>query len=477
MTIKPEEIKDGAGLVAYAKQIGSQGDINSKAIEDLTAKFQALNERQINNAGETRPVGGGFQKFLSVDGGKVNLKATKVKRQFAGRTVETVEAGLFDSAPVDAWHAEVLRTATARHLYRKAFGQETPVLDAKLLGLAAQAPREIRGQLEKAISDTSGAGAEWIPDTYSTALYEEYYTPAGIDALFGMVDVPGPIVVPGITDVTRPYLKGKVSSDDPAKYVASTPTTSNTTIEPVGFAARVLIDDAAAEDSMIPMLPEIQRRLARAIRDGYEDAMINGDTAATHQDAIASWNIRSRWGASGLGGSADHRRAFLGLRALAYDRSLTVDQSAGQTVAKVMEQLLGGLGERGTMDAVILVSPEVFFQKLMTDTNVLTVDKLGQNATLLNGQLAQISGVPVVMTRWLSSDLATTGLYTATGAKSGVLAVSRAEFSHYQRRASLVEIDKDITLGAYNLVATMRRTFKTLSGSTSPVVKFGFNWL
>ena len=328
------------------------------------------------------------------------------------------------------------------------------------------------------MSDTAGSGAEWIPDTWSQQLYEEYYTPAGIDALFATVDIPGPIVIPGITDVIRPYIKGKISNDDPAKYTASTPTTSSTTIDPGGLAARVLIDDAATEDSIIPMLPEIQRRLARALRDGYEDAMINGSLTATHEDAIASWNIRSRWGASGLGGAADHRRQFDGLRRISKARTTDTDMTGSQTVSAVMGTLLGGLGERGNMDAVILVSPEVFFKKLLTDSNVLTVDKLGASATLLRGQLATISGVPVVMTRWLSADMNASGLFdNVTTTKSGILAVTREEFAHYQRRSSLVEVDKDITIGAYNLVATLRRTFKTLSASSSKVVTYGFNWL
>lgn len=473
-----EFVQEAKGLLP---SLQTNQTAQQRAIDDLTAKFQALAEHKINNARELAPSGESVAKFLGPDGSVV-LRSGCVRRQFAGRPVEVEVDGLFDSAPADEWHLELLKLAAGRHFARRLLSRgqghaPTPALDQRILNHVAKAPRSIRGAVEKAISDTAGSGAEWIPDTWSSQLYEEYYTPAGIDALFPVVDVPGPIVIPGISDTIRPYLKGKASTNDPAKYVASTPTTSNTTIDPVGLAARVLLDDAATEDSIIPLLPEIQRRLARAIRDAYEDAMINGDTAASHQDAIASWNIRSRWGDTGLGGSADHRRAFLGLRALADDRGLTVDQSAGQTVAKVMEQLLGGLGERGNMNAVVLTSPEVFFKKMLTDTNVLTVDKLGQNATLLNGQLAAISGVPVVMTRWLSSDLATTGLYTATGAYSGVLAVAREEFAHYQRRASMVEVDKDITVGAYNLVATLRRTFKTLSGSSSAVVRYGYKWL
>jgi len=479
-----EYTKEAAhGLLREFEQAKAAG-LTPDNINRLSTQVRELQEKiALSGRGPVAADGHDLSQHIKSDG-TVALTRSVEKVSFGGRVIAREIPGLLDSAPADEWHKDFRQAAADRSLARLFLvsskrGQQpsTPILDAKLLSLAASAPRSIRGAVEKAISDTAGSGAEWIPDTWSNQLYEEYYTPAGIDALFPVVDVPGPIVIPGISDTIRPYIKGKVSQDDPSKYIASTPTTSNTTIDPVGLAARVLLDDAATEDSIIPLLPEIQRRLARAIRDAYEDAMINGDTAATHQDAIASWNIRSRWGASGLGGSADHRRAFLGLRALAYDRTLTVDQSAGQTVAKVMEELLGGLGERGNMNAVILTSPEVFFKKMLTDSNVLTVDKLGQNATLLNGQLAAISGVPVVMTRWLSSDLATTGLYTATGAYSGVLAVAREEFAHYQRRASMVEVDKDITVGAYNLVATLRRTFKTLSGSSSAVVRFGYKWL
>lgn len=482
--INPQDVID---FVLKARPIVDQAANKDAVIQDLSLRIRKMEESAAAAPlRETAPNGDSPKKFVKADG-SIALRSTDQSVQFAGQQIRTEQPGLFDSAPVDGWHQELLRLGYGRHLARKLMSKgykpaQTPVLDAKLLSHASKAPREIRAALEntiqKAMSDTSGSGAEWIPDTFSQQLYEEYYTPAGIDALFNVVDIPGPIVIPGITDTIKPYLKGKASSDDPAQYTASTPTTSNTTIEPAGFAARVLIDDAAAEDSIIALLPEIQRRISRALRDAYEDAMVNGDTTATHEDAIASWNARSRWGASGLGGANDHRRAFMGMRRIAVDRSATTDMTASQTVAGVMGTLMGGLGERGSMDAVILVSPEVFFKKLMVDTNVLTVDKLGPNATLLRGQLAQISGVPVVLTRWLTADLNASGLFDGvTTTKSGVLAVSREEFSHYQRRANLVELDKDITRGAFNIVATLRRTFRTLSASSSKVVTYGYNWL
>lgn len=468
-------------VIEFVKEAKSQAPKTQAAIEDLTRKFQAIQEKQIDNAKETAPTGDPLRQFVNPKG-MVDLKQTRKVESFAGHSIEVERSGLMDSAPCNEWHADLLRLATARHFSKRILkGAATPNLDLALLKHAAKAPREIRSQLEatiRAISDTSGSGAEWVPDTWSQQLYEEYYTPAGIDAMFPLVDINSSIIVPKISDTIRPYIKNKVSSDDAAKYTASTPSSSNETIDPGGLAARVIIDDAATEDSIFPLLPEIQRRLARALRDGYEDAMINGSLTATHEDTIASWNARSRWGASGLGGAADHRRSFDGLRRIAAARSASSDMTASQTITAVMSTLLGALGERGATDAVILVSPEVFFKKFLTDSNVLTVDKLGPNATLLNGQLAQVAGVPIVMTRWLTADMNASGVYDGvTTTKSGVIAVSRAEFAHYQRRAAAVEIDKDITIGAFNLVATLRRSFKTLSSSSSKVAAYGYNWL
>jgi len=293
------------------------------------------------------------------------------------------------------------------------------------------------------------------------------------------VDMPrATMIQPKLSTGVRPYKRNAISSDDPANYTGSTPVTADATITVSNMAVRVVYDEMDAEDAVIAMEPLVRQLVVDAINDGYCDAMINGDTNATHQDTIAAWNIRSRWGASGLGGTADHRRLFIGLRALATDRSQTVNMGSVQSVVGLMSTLVGGMGERAAGQLAIIVSPEVFYQKLMSDTNVLTLDKLGANATLLNGQLASVFGHPIVVSRWLSADLAASGVFTdGTGGLSGALAVDLSAFRHYQRRNTLVELDRDIKTGGTHVVATLRRCFKTVSGSTEAVSRFGYNWL
>lgn len=461
---------------------------NTAKMVDLLQREQEHNfaARQVRQA--DRVTGDDLRKHLRSDGSVAMVTVTE-KRTFAGRSVEVEIPGLLDSAPSDEWSKEFRSAIQKRSLARMflvgerrgAVAARTPKLDSRILSLAARAPDSIRAGVEKAFSDTSGAGAEWIPDNWATQLYEDFYLPSSVEAIFQRIQLDGTWIMPRISDVTRPYLGGSQTTDIPTAIPASTPTTANATIAAIMLAVRMLLDVGATEDSIIPVIPEMQRRLARALADGFEDGLINGDSTATHQDAIALWNIRNRWApagtTTGLGGSADHRRGFKGLRRLAVDKTNTVDQSGGQTIAKILEELVGRLGERGNVGTKIVTSPEVFFKKIMTDSNLLTVDKVGALASLLTGNVARVSGMDIILSRFVSADLATTGLFTNTGSYSGVLAVCPEDFAVFERRGSMVEMEKEIGSQTYELVGTRRVTFASTASDSAKNVAFGFKWL
>ena len=241
-----------------------------------------------------------------------------------------------------------------------------------------------------------------------------------------------------------------------------------------GLACRFVIDDALAEDSAIALIPTMQRQIAQDIADAVEDALINGDAAATHQDDIANWNIRSRWGTSpALGGSSDHRRAWTGLRAQAFDRLATLDVSTA-TTAKFLE-LFAELGELSSTERVIITSPEALVANFLSLSEVLTIDKYGPSATVLQGQLASYFGMPIVLSRFMGTDLNESGLYdNATKTKSGMLCVARDAYMMFSKRGISVEQDKNIIQGAINIVATERVTFDTLDPDATKNVAFGF---
>ncbi len=486
--LDPATVTDGPSLQRFVgatigafKEVGDDLAAQRTAADDLSKKLQAAAENAAAKPppraieGSEADLG---RRYVGEDG-KLRLMAERRTFKFAGKQFEAEMPGLLDDT-VDtcAWQKDLRRALTIRNLARLAMKRpSTPDMDAKVAFIANRAPAAIREKVEKAFYDYTNVGGEWIPDQFVPDLYEEFQVPRGLASLFETIPMERETMIrPKLTTGVRPYIKSEITSDDPAAYTASTPVTDSGTITVGGLAARVVVDDAAAEDSAVAVIPTLSRLVTGALVDGYEDAIVNGDTAGTHEDAVSSWNVRSRWGTTGLGGAADHRRAFLGLRALAYDRSLTADGSAAQTSAG-LAAVIGAMGERAASDLILVVSPEVMFTKLMADSYVVTVDKFGPAATILTGQLAALFGHPIIMSRFVSADLATTGLYTGTGSYSGVLVCDRSAFANYQRRAAIVEIDKEIKSGHIEIVATMRRIFYTLSGATEKVVAWNFKWL
>ena len=133
------------------------------------------------------------------------------------------------------------------------------------------------------------------------------------------------------------------------------------------------------------------------------------------------------------------------------------------------------LGELNSADRVLITSPEAMVANLLDLSEVLTIDKIGPSATVLQGMLASYFGMPIVLSRFMGADLHTNGLYTGASSKSGILCVARDSYMMFSKRGITVEQDKDITAGAINLVATERVTFDTLDPDATKNVAFGFN--
>ena len=418
-----------------------------------------------------------LKKFVG-DDGSIRWTTGKTKVKTAQGTQIITEKGLLDTDEnLSNWHVEMKRLANDRMMVRSMLvgDQSTPKMDLAISRHLAVAPRVISAQIAKANYDGAGVGAELIPDQFLADLHMEYEVPTVVRSLFSEIQMTSnTMLAPRISRGGRPYVKGTVSSDNPALYPVSTVQMGQAQITAKGLATRYILDEELIEDSAVLLLPAMQRMIAKDMRDAVEDALINGDAASTHQDAIASWNIRGRWGAAGLGGSNDHRRLWTGLRAASFDKSTELSVNAIDA-AKLLE-LISKLGEYASSDKVLIVSPEALYGSLMGLEQLITLDKFGPQATILTGQLGSIFGMPVVVSRFLSDDLETSGLFTGGGGTTtGILCVSRDSWNIFARRGISIQQEQDITSGAYNMVATERLTFDSLDASTVKNVAFGFN--
>lgn len=422
------------------------------ALKDVQQKLAELDAPKVITVSEREAT---LRKFVNPDG----------SLDVAGMANDTVDRG--------EWHAEFKRLVDDRNLAKlmTKSGSVAP-LDAKLDAHMAVAPDAIK----RAFSDSAGVGAEWVPDLLLPELVSKLYTPKAVEALFGTMAMPGKeLRLPFLTMKVKPYLKSGATW---SSITAEDDVTSQVSMTAKSLAARITVDEDASVDSIVAGLEYARMSLSDAIATAVEDAIINGDTnSPSHQDTIASWNPRSRYNASGLGGSDDHRVAWLGLRAQAADVSSTRD--AGSDT----DHYNGILSTRALMDGAhgigsnlaLICSPEFYLEHLLAVDEVATIDKLGPQAQVVTGQVAAIGGMVVVPSDYMTADMNASGIYDGvTTTKTGYVIANRDAYMMGNYKPLTIDLQREIVNGVVEVVATRRCVFKCMEES-SKAVAYAYN--
>jgi hypothetical protein len=393
------------------------------------------------------------------------------------------EPGLLDDPePVTHWqHAfqDLLeRRSQARIFLSKAdnrgmvrFGT-SPKIEAALRRHLDRAPAFIK----QVFADNAGEGGEFIPDIVMPDLERKLSLPRNIVGTLPVTSIPtggttrNPFLIAGCQPFIYPV---PVAGDlDPTDIQRSVPQTTDITHAPKTWGVVLPATRDATEDSIIEWGPFGSMMLSEAVRDGEEDAVINADPNGG-DTGIANWNIRSRWPT--LGHTNDHRKSFVGFR------NYSIDVSSHGSLAT--ESALGLIAELPTLDTphmmgdlVIAVSPEWLVLKLLTDTNLLTVDKFGDRATLLTGQVGSIAGHPVIMSEFIDVQYNASGIYDdTTKTKTGVLIYNRSRWAKAVRRGPRVETEIVARQHTVYLTLTQRWTLRNRGRSTEKSVTWQYN--
>jgi len=375
--------------------------------------------------------------------------------------------GLQDDTARNDWQKEFQKACEDYTFATAALGRPSQKALGHVHHIIAQAP----GNIRRAFDSQSGSGGEFIPAPVLPLLEKDVVVRGQVMSLFQEIAVSSNSqTMPVISQGLRPYLKGTVTSDNPAQFESSSLGTAARTIAPTGMAVRVCVDDDAAEDAIFDMIPLIREQALEALTHGIDDAIVNGDSAASHQDAIASWDTRGLWGSTGLGTSIDHRNAWLGLRARAYDQSATVDRST-YSFANFLADLADLATPRGIGgtegNLIYMMSPEGYLANVAGLDQVALVSNYGPQASVLSGEIAKLGGARVVLSDFITADLAATGLYTGSGATTGGLIFNASRHKMFTRRGRRVELQRDATRGITNVVCTWRGQFKSVSSSAT----------
>ncbi len=308
-------------------------------------------------------------------------------------------------------------------------------------------------------STTAGSGDELVATGEAAALWADINLDTHIAALFTRVDMPtNPFEIP--------LQLGNVSWYPGVENTATTETaltTARQTLTAHELVAEVPWSLTLDEDAVIAMAAEVRSTLVRNAVEVIDDVLLNADTTATNNINADGTTI-----SAATAGKAHWLLGFDGLLHLPLvDNTAQGNDHAAAPSADMFNEIRGKLGKYGVRPSELAYVADVStYIKSLAVGEFRTLDKLGPQATLLNGQLAQVDGIPVIVSEQLAQSDAD-GKVTDGGAntKGRLLVVNRAQWRLGFRRELMIETTRDIQKRQNIMVVSMRLAFMERTGA------------
>ncbi len=476
---------------AGARTHTEQSEQIARMADDLRTVRQEVAEATARNVDPMATLGGTdrelVQRFIDTDG-RVFLRGHDSDDPALFRSDS---AGLLASRPVNDAHRNLIEAtealyvvAVARH-GRDAFdhrgqGYRADVIrkETKAWNKVQRAWSRMPAPIRRAWDDQNGSGGEFIPTPLlaSPMWQVEEYDPDGLIGLFDQITIPSESVeLPVGTAYPVPYKGGGATGDNPAALAKASVGTDKLTLTANPMYTMVLIHEDAASDSIVAAFPFIREAISRSLAMGLRLCILNGDTAATHQDDLPNWNLRGYFGAVDAG-SIDYRRTFMGLRAIALDDSNGVNRST-HSLSTLFSDINAVGGPRSVPgDMPIITSPEGYLSNFVGLSGVVSANDYGSRAPIAAGEVGSIAGHPIIMTDAMPADLSAAGVYdNVTKTKTAYTVLNRRMFRRIVRAGATVSLQNDITVAGTYMRARQRVGFKDMTKSADKAVRYAFN--
>ncbi len=258
---------------------------------------------------------------------------------------------------------------------------------------------------------TNASGGYWAPTQMSAALVEKVYEGSDVARLFPRVDFPQGMATWRLpvesTDVTV-YLTGEATSDDSTpKFTASTPGTSYVDLSCKQLTARVMVSWEMLEDSVVPLIPHVRAKVMRQHSRAIDDAIINGDTTATHHDGDIT-------------NAADHRKAWTGLVEQALTNSTGNEDCGtyfnGESLTAPLIDMAQYANPKSTAFLVngCLRTKLCFLRDTQNNNMFLTFQQMGRPGGAETGTVDQLLGYPVITSEFVRKVVGSSGYHTGS---------------------------------------------------------------
>ena len=311
-------------------------------------------------------------------------------------------------------------------------------------------------------STTAGSGDELVATGEAAALWADINLETHVAGLFTRVDMPtNPFEIP--------LQLGNVAWYPGTENTATTETaltTARQTLTAHELVAEVPWSLTLEEDAVIAMAAEVRSTLVRNAVEVIDDVLLNADT--TTQNNI---NADGATIAASTAGKAHWLVGFDGLLHLPLvDNTGQGNDHAAAPSADMFNEVRGMLGKHGVRPSELAYIADVgTYIKSLGVGEFRTLDKLGPQATLLNGQLAQVDGIPVIVSEQMAKSDAD-GKVTDGGnsnTKGRLLVVNRTQWRLGFRRELMIETTRNIQKRQNIMVVSMRLAFMERTGTRS----------
>jgi|GEM_PF-5829205 len=430
-----------ASLVEKLETSTKNEDID-KIKEELEAGKKAIEELMAD------------KKRLEEEKEKADLKERVAEM---GKTLENFRAAKKIEFPTDNMRAGNLDEKTK--LWQQVFMGNITLHNGKLY------KRDERGQ--KALYTTaSGYGAEWVITGAIDDFYDQVRLASKVVNLFKDYPVShNSNEIPIATGDMTWYLTAESDDDDDTGVTASTPGTGKVTLTAKKFMGRTWFSAEEDEDSIVPLIPQLKANMAITAAEALEDALINGDDSATHQDAdvTSSSDVRKAWK-----GFRYQALAVAGLK-----KALTTLTPAAILSVKTAMQTYG-------------VDPSKLAWILAPTTNDIVVAQtigetkqgFGKYVTIANGGITAMFGAQAVTSGKMRENLNASGVYDGTTTDNTVLLLVRTDRHVLGSRRSLtIKTDEKIESDQVQIVGSFRKGYAPLRtpSTTERSVAIGYD--
>ena len=405
-----------------------------------------------------------------------------------------------DLSPVDMSYMYELRSGAARHgkmnapdikfvreMHAKTKTALTYEASASAMKMDVRDANRIMAIRDNELDNTASTGQilEWIPTIWSAELWRRVRLENEVAKNFRTIDMPSdpynlPIestdptvsLVPETTNEAQLTLASS-ANPIPDSVLGS----GKVVLDAKKLALRVGFSSEAEEDSIIPFIPQLREQGIRAMANAVDNVILNGDTTTT-----ASTNIND---IAGTPAATDKFLIFNGLlkNALvtgAATQSTNASNSA-PTLAMIRllrSKLYSTLNAYGLRpdDLVMFVDPYTWFKMLSIDEINSWLNN-GRNATVNNGMLPNIDGIPV----WPSQEM---GLANSAGkidldvttnnTYGRIVMAAKTGWTIGYRRQVTTNVDYLSYYDSYQMTATLRVALINKDGYASSAA-FGIN--